>query len=129
MKSDKLRQFVILRDSLQNEKAQLEARLAQIYKALGEEGRASAPTSTARPVGRPVGRPSGAPRKVSNELSLKEAVRKVTTGRPSTKQEILKAINKIGYRFSAKDPMNSLNVVLYTKGQFKNDSGKFSPEK
>jgi hypothetical protein len=62
-------------------------------------------------------------------LSLREAVRKATSARPLTKAEILNAISKLGYRFTAKDPMNSLNVVLYTKGQFKNDGGKFSPAK
>ena len=115
MKVDKLRQFVALRESLLREKSELEARLVQINKALGEQS----PTSTG-----PV-----LPRRVDNKMSLKEAVQKVTSVRPLTKPEILKAIEKIGYRFAAKDPMNSLNVVLYTKGNFKNQSGKFSPLK
>ncbi|MBA4147894.1 MAG: hypothetical protein H0X66_07235 [Verrucomicrobia bacterium] len=122
MKIDKLKQFVALRQSLLTEKAQLETRLAQINKALGEE---TGTTKTATPA---PARASASPQ-VTNPMSLKAAVRKVTSARSLTKKEILQAIGKLGYRFSAKDPMNSLNVVLYTKGQFKNDSGKFSPAK
>ena len=114
MKVDKLRQFVALRESLLREKTELEARLVQINKALGEQT---------------VSRSSGLPPRVDNKMSLKEAVQKVTSVRPLTKPEILKAIEKIGYRFAAKDPMNSLNVVLYTKGNFKNQGGKFGPLK
>ena len=40
------------------------------------------------------------------------------------KKEILTAVQKAGYKFSTKDPMNSLQVQLYTK--FKRDKdGKF----
>ena len=114
MKTDTLKQFVALRQSLEEEKIRLERRLAEIHKALGEDaaggGRATA-------------------RRVDNPMSLKEAVRRVTSSKPLTKPEILEAIHKIGYRFAAKDPTNSLNVILYTKGNFKNQGGKFSPLK
>lgn len=116
MKIDKLKQFVALRQSLLSEKAQLETRLAQINKALGDE---AAPATPAR---------TTASGRVQNALSLKDAVRKVTSAKALTKKEILQAIDKLGYKFAAKDPTNSLNVVLYTKGQFKNDGGKFSPK-
>lgn len=120
MKIDKLKQYVALRDSLLKEKSELESRLSEINRALGDEA-VTARTTRALPVRR------GA--RIANPMSLKEAVRQVTTARPLTKPEILEAIKKIGYRFQAKDPTNSLNVVLYTKGQFKNQSGKFSPAK
>ena len=116
MKTDKLKQYVALRESLLKEKATLETRLAQIQKALGEE----------------TSRPASVPRanaRIKNKMSLKDAVRRVTSARPLTKSEILEAIRKIGYRFAAKDPTNSLNVILYTKGNFKNQDGKFSPLK
>ena len=51
----------------------------------------------------------------------------VTRGRPLMKKEILKAIAKLGYRFATKDPLNTLNALLYAKKQFKNQNGKFSP--
>ncbi len=62
-------------------------------------------------------------------MSLKEAVTRVTRTKPMTRQEILEAIKKAGYKFTARDPMNSLSVTLYTKGNFKNQNGKFSPLK
>jgi hypothetical protein len=48
-------------------------------------------------------------------------VAQVTKDKALTKKEILKAIDKIGYKFTARDPMNSLNVALYTPGNFKNN--------
>ena len=42
---------------------------------------------------------------------------------------ILAAVKKEGYKFTTDKPFASINVVLYTKGQFKNTDGKFSPAK
>ena len=119
---DAVKQFVALRTALTAEKARLEARLAEINRALGQGAPASrtiAEQSSAR----------GGRVRAKNTMSLKEAVTRVTRNKPMTRNEILEAIRKIGYKFTAKDPMNSLNVTLYTKGNFKNDKGKFSPAK
>jgi hypothetical protein len=63
-------------------------------------------------------------------MSLKAAVTKVLSQGPLTKPEIMEAVRKSGYKFTASNPMNSLNVVLYTKGQFKKLPGKrFAPAK
>ena len=124
MKIDSIRQFLALQESLHKERTQLEARLAQINEALGSSQRRA--TATAPVPKKAVTRRGPRTR---NEMSLKEAVMQVTKEKPLTKPEILEAIKKIGYRFSAKDPMNSLNVTLYTKGNFKNAGGKFSPAK
>jgi len=115
MKTDSLKQFVTLQQSLLKEKAGLQARMAEIDKALGVAAAAS---------GVPVRK--GLPR-IPNPMSLKSAVVKVTSVKPLTKSEILEAIAKLGYRFAAKDPTNSLNVVLYTDKQFKHENGRFSP--
>jgi hypothetical protein len=120
---DAVKQFVALRATLAQEKARLEARLSEINRALGERAPAitsAAPRSTAA---------RGRRSRATNAMSLKEAVTRVTRNKPMTRPEILQAIKKIGYKFTAKDPMNSLNVTLYTKGNFKNDNGKFSPVK
>src|SRR5687767_9648768 len=102
MKVDSVKQFVALRTALTQEKARLESRLAEINRALGET---SAPASSA---------PQAASRgRAANTLSLREAVARVTKDKALTKKEILQAIGKIGYKFSARDPMNSLNVALY----------------
>ena len=116
VKTDALKKFIALHESLRREKAILEERLAQINEALG--GREDSGS---------VVDPSGPRRKIRNKLSLKEAVIEVTKDKPLDKQEILQAIKKLGYKFTAKDPINSLNVVLYSKRQFKNDDGRFSP--
>jgi hypothetical protein len=45
-----------------------------------------------------------------------------------SKQEILKEVQRLGYKFSTKDPMNSLGVILYGKNpRFRNQEGRFSP--
>ena len=125
VKADAVKQFVASRAALAAEKARLEARLAEIDRVLGQ---AAAALTSVRPAARPVARGVGRGR-ARNAMSLKEAVIQVTRNKPMTRPEILQAIKKLGYKFAAKDPLNSLNVTLYTKGNFKNDSGKFSPLK
>jgi hypothetical protein len=110
MKSDSLKQFIALRTSLTQEKARLESRLAEINRALGQAS-ASVPRSIQAP----------AAGRASNALSLREAVTQVTKDKALTKKQILEGIAKIGYKFTARDPMNSLNVALYTPGHFKNN--------
>jgi hypothetical protein len=125
-KSDTLKQFVVLYQTLRNEKAQLESRLAEINEALGHAGAGT----QSRPQ---VGPTSPAPRtkarhRIENPISLPKAVLQLTSKRPMTKQEILSEVDTLGYRFTAKDPINSLNTVLYgQKPKFKHDGGKFSP--
>jgi hypothetical protein len=118
MKVDAVKQFVALRAALTSEKARLQVRLAEIERALG----AAAPSVKSVPS-------SSRRARARNAMSLKEAVARVTRNKPMTRPEILEAIKKIGYKFTAQDPMNSLNVTLYTKGNFKNKNGKFSPLK
>ena len=60
-------------------------------------------------------------------MSLKEAVLTVTKAKPLSKPDILAAVAKLGYQFTAKSPMNSLNTLLYTDKQIKNSDGKFGP--
>ena|SRR2546426_5758347 len=119
MKTDPLKQYVALRDSLLQEKAGLEQRLSQISQALS--GEASPPVVSSRGLAR-----RALPR-TKNKLSLKQAITQVTRAKPLSKPEILAAIKKIGYRFATDDPMNSLGSVLYVKGQFKNENGRFTP--
>jgi hypothetical protein len=126
MKPDALKQFVALYQSLQQEKTQLESRLARIHEALGQT---DALTQIGSQAGRTVA-PSRAKalRRIQNPISLPKAVVQVTSKRPLTKQEILSEVHKLGYRFTAKDPVNSLNTLLYGKNpKFKNQGGKFTP--
>ncbi len=124
-KPDVLKQFVALRGLLRKEKLHLEARLGEIKRTLDEAGEA---TPNARPSGLESASRTHALRRIKNPISLPKAVLQLTSKRPMTKQEILSEVGKLGYRFRAKDPVNSLNTVLYGKRhKFKNQGGKFSP--
>ncbi len=135
---DNLKEFLALREALVEEKEQLLVRLREIEAVLGE----AAPPAPAKPRrGRPPGsgkakqasadspvgrRPQGGKR-IRNKISLRNAIIAATKNRALTKQEILDAVEKMGYRFNAKNPIPSLNSVLYANQQFKRDRGKFSP--
>lgn len=67
-------------------------------------------------------------RKPKGELSLKQAIIQVTSNAPKTRDEILEAVQGIGYTFTTDKPGNSINQVVYGKNpKFKNEGGKFSP--
>jgi hypothetical protein len=126
MKSKSLKQFVAIRESLLKRQAELQAELSEINSALGA-GKVAAPAASApapAPAA-PAARRRG--RRAQNELSLKEAVLAATKSKPLAKQDILQAVAKLGYKFTAKDPLNSLNTLLYTAKQIKNYGGKFGP--
>jgi hypothetical protein len=133
MKRDPLKQFVALRESLLKRKAALDAELAQINAALGEASPAAvaAPGRPGRKPGRKPGpKPGPKPgrKRAQNAMSLKEAVLAATKSKPLTKADILSAVDKQGYVFTAKDPTNSLNTLLYGDKAFKNHGdGKFGP--
>lgn len=113
MKRDPLKQYVSLRESLLKRKATLEAELAKINSALGEAAPAKATAAKSAPV--------RSRKRAQNSVSLKSAVCEVLKSRPLTRPEILKAVEKVGYTFTAKDPLNSLNTLLYSnKKVFKN---------
>ena len=64
--------------------------------------------------------------KVKNKLSLKQVALAVTKGKALDAKQILEAAKKAGHKFSGKNPLNSLRVMLYTnKKAFKNNKGKF----
>lgn len=112
MKRDPLKQYVSLRDSLLKRKAALEAELAKINAALGEAAPAKAAAKAA---------PARSRKRAQNSVSLKSAVCEVLKTKPLTRPDILKAVGKAGYTFTAKDPLNSLNTLLYSnKKVFKN---------
>lgn len=123
MKTDALKQYIHLREALLKEKSSLEARLAQIHKALGGGG--SSVTKAAAP--KPAVAAKGPNRKrAKNKLSLKDAVSHAIEGKELTKPEILDAIKATGYKFATKDPINSLNALLYSGKVFKKvGDGKF----
>ncbi len=140
MKIDKLKQYVSLREQLLRDKAELESRLAEINKALGAVS-TSTPVSTASAPavkrGRKPAAAAAAPKakatkaaagkRAKNTVSLREAVLAATKAKPLARQEILTAVQAAGYKFAAKDPLNSLSTLLYTDKGIKNYGGKFGP--
>jgi hypothetical protein len=136
MKRDPLKQFVALRDALLKRKQALEVELNHINRALAVSGpvAVAAPVAAA-PAAAPVGRPPGGKsrgrkvrgKRARNSVSLKEAVLGVTKSKPLSKPDILAAVSKSGYVFTAVSPMNSLNTLLYSDKAFKNHGGKFGP--
>lgn len=136
MKHDKLKQYAVLRTSLVSEKAELEARLAEIDLALGSSApvavksakvvaSAPAPAKAAKAAKAAKRGPGRRPR---NGASLKDAVVAALKSYKSlSRQDLLKAVIAGGYKFSAKDPLNSLSTLVYSnKKLFKANSGKIS---
>ncbi|MFM8471554.1 MAG: hypothetical protein ACKODH_16590 [Limisphaerales bacterium] len=126
MKLTDVDKFLALRESLTKEKAGLEARLAAINRALGAPVPVIA-ALRAKPGPKPGSRRRG--KRAKNTLSMKEAAVKAVTGKSLSRHEVLKAILALGYKFTAKDPLNSLSSLLYSDKSFKNTGGKFSVAK
>ena len=130
--------------SLQREKLALEKELSSARaiissaeKRLAEIDAAFSGSSSVNRRGRPVGKISKkvklktakktAVKRLKNKLSLKEVVLNVTKGKRLDAKQIFDAACKAGHKFSGKNPMNSIRVLLYTnKKLFKNNKGKFT---
>ncbi|RME91756.1 MAG: hypothetical protein D6766_11285 [Verrucomicrobia bacterium] len=141
---DNLKEFVTLREALLKEKEELAQRLAEIEAVLSGESVAlpaparkkAARKKVARKkvaaastpiIATPARRKKG--KRIRNKVSLREMIMRVTRNNPMTKQEILEAVQREGYRFNTSNPLPSLNAVLYAKKMFKNENGRFSPAK
>jgi hypothetical protein len=117
MKLDAIQQFTKLRNSLVAEKSRLEQRLSQLDLVLG----LSNGNGTGRTEGVARGRGRG-----RRGLSLKAAMIQATAKKALTKEEILAAVQKAGYKFATKRPLATLNAYLYQKGQFVRRDGRFT---
>jgi hypothetical protein len=128
---DALKQFVDLKLRLTTEREKLMRRLAEINEALADNGLDGRQAQESLPAPARAPRTSATKKQRStakNEMSLREAVVKATTGRPLGKQEIVAEVQKLGYTFRGSDPMNVLGTVIYgKKPRFKNENGRFSP--
>ena len=102
-------------EKLREERKELQARIDRIDQILGF----AAQFKIAEP---------GPTLPHKNTMSLRQAVIQVTSKRPLSKEEILEEVQKLGCRFGGKNPMNTLNVLLYGKiTKFKREDGRFSP--
>ena len=125
MKNDPIEQYRQLRQALIEERDRLRARLAEIEAALAD---APAPARSAKAAKSALPRgPKAKQTRGGNAQSLKEAVIQVLSEKPMAKNEILEAVQAAGYKFTSKNPMNSLGVVLYGRApKFNNVKGVFS---
>ncbi len=123
---DLLQQYHALRSALAKERETIEERLQEINTALGTGG--SAIPLASPPTPKKLGRPPGKRKSVENTMPLREAVLKVLTATPVTRQELLAAVQKTGYRFASNEPLNSLQTFLYGSGKklVKKVDGKFA---
>lgn len=116
MKDALVSKFLALQGELLKEKGRLESRLAEINRALD----ITPPPPRSRGFGPSRGRGQ-------NTITLRDLVPQVTAKAPLTKDEILEAVQKEGYQFTTKNPMATLNALLYSnKNRFKNENGRFS---
>jgi hypothetical protein len=120
MKLDSIKQFSKSRDSLLAERTRLQNRLSQIDEALGSSSPSLTNGGSRRGKGRGRGR---------GGLSLKAAIIQATAKTALTKEEILAAVKKAGYKFATKRPIAALNAYLYQKGKFVKRDGRFAAAK
>lgn len=138
MPSKDVQKFVSLRDALNREKAELEARLAEINTALGDAPSAPSSAAPAKRKGRgPAKKKAAKPKSAAkvkpkrkmprSGITLPEAALKVTAKKPMTAKEIVAAVQTVGFKYNTKNPLNSTRTMLYTNNKFKNNGGKFGP--
>lgn len=124
MTNASIKKFIKLRQQLESERTQIAVRLKEVEEALGSFQSSRTPTQTT--TGKKRGPKPGSKRKVSNELSLKDAIIKVLGKQMMTKEEILAGVQKLGYRFRTSKPIGTITVVLYGKNpKFSRRDGKF----
>jgi hypothetical protein len=112
---DLVQKFHALRSALLSERKAIQNRLHQIDAALSLETGAASSTvsrSAAASGTRRRGR-----KRAPNSMSLRDAVGKVLTSKPISRQELLSKLDKVGYRFATSNPLNSLQTFLYGSGK------------
>jgi hypothetical protein len=128
---DSVHQFTTLRAALLSEREDLRKRLQQLDAALAGAGAVSAPPASRKSAPRSMKAPAKSTR-ASNTMSIREAVARVTAKKALSVREIVEAVQKIGYKFTSSDPVNSVGAYLYGahgRKLFKRADGKFSPAK
>jgi hypothetical protein len=128
MKFDALKQYAKLRQQLTDEKNQLETRLSEINQVLGAQTTPSPAAQTLSTASKPPAR-RGRKAKAGNSMSMREAVLMALSKGPLARNELVKAVEGVGYVFTTSNPLNSIGSVLYgKKSQVKSAGGKFYVE-
>jgi hypothetical protein len=124
MRSDPLQQYSSLRRQLLAERASLLQRLNTLNRVLGLES-----STTTQPAAAKTAAPRDSTKAADPEyfLTQREAITQALKEKgPMTRQELAKAIQDLGYVSKAKDPLNSMGIVLYAKNSpVRQKDGKF----
>ncbi len=145
---DPLNIYVKSRNALLEEKERLEQRLAQLSDAIQAPGKGkgkgkgkakaklSAGTRKVNTAGRKGAGKAAKKAKTAkggyvrkNMKPLSDYIYEATKDRALTRQEILNEVVRLGYKFSSKNPLNSLGQTLYSSGKFEKSNHKFWPKK
>lgn len=111
---EKLRAFLEKRDSLLQTRAKILEKIREIDHLLGSGGNP------------PVLQIGQRRRRPKNDINLKDAIGKALADGPKDRNQILEAVQAMGYKFSTNNPLNSLSAALYTNKQFVKDGQVFS---
>lgn len=121
MTANPLRKFLRLRDVILTRKAEIEAELQALEVALAQ-GQLSPENQSISDA------PQEKPAPVRNPISLGDAVFAVTKDGPLSKEEILRALDGLGYQFSGESsPMEEIGALLQSDKRFEESNGKYGP--
>ena len=111
---EKLKSFLEKRDSLLQTRAKILEKIREIDQLLGSGGNL------------PVLEIGQRRRRPKNEINLRDDIGKALADGPKDRNQILEAVQAMGYKFSTNNPLNSLSAALYTNKQFAKDGQIFS---
>src|SRR5690242_21674294 len=108
MKIDPLQQYAKLKQQLLQERAQLQARLNEITQVLGDETAPGPSASPAPAAPEPTSPRRGRRPAAGNTMSLKDAVLRALAHGPVARKDLVKAVEGVGYKFTTRNPLNSI---------------------
>ncbi len=122
MAANPLNEYLRLREAILSRKVEIEAELQELAAALA----ATAPPPETYVAASPV--PLEKPQPVRNAMSLGDAVFSVSKEAPISKEEILTALDRLGYRFAEKvTPFDEISAVLQLDRRFEEANGRYGP--
>ena len=121
MTANPLKEYLRLRDVILTRKAEIEAELQELEVALAP-GQLSLENQSISDA------PLEKPEPVHNPMSLGDMVFSVTKDAPLSKEEILRALDGLGYQFSGESsPMEEIGALLQFDKRFEESNGKYGP--
>ncbi|MBN8246142.1 MAG: hypothetical protein J0L84_01715 [Verrucomicrobia bacterium] len=121
MTANPLKEYARLRQVILARKAAIESELQELERTLAQIAFPPDDQSLPRV-------PLEKPKRVRNSMSLGDAVFAVTQSAPLSKDEILTALDRMGYRFPEKaTPRDEVASVLQLDQRFEESNGRYGP--